>query len=177
MKKSQAVTIAGTILLGALLFGAQHAAAAPRGPVGPTDIVLPTVPPKPQPCAVKPVPCKLTLPPREPELPTDIANPTDVPTTEPTIPTDITNPPSEPSEPGEPSDPPVTTTTQKPPVEQPKNAPSGVPTPNRIDTGAGPSDATPLANWWLIVVPGLALLALVGAGTFLWSQRSERRPS
>jgi hypothetical protein len=174
MKKTQAVTIAGTILLGALLFGAQHAAAAPPVPIGPTDIVAPTVPPQPDPCEVKHIPCVLTLPPLAPDLPTDIANPTDVPTTEPTMPTDFTNPPSEPS------DPPVTTTTQRPPVEQPKNAPSGVPTPNRIDTGAGPSDPSnplPTANWWLIVVPALGLLALAGAGTFLWIQRSERRPS
>jgi hypothetical protein len=179
MNKAKTVTVAGTILLGALLFGAPHAAAAPLVPIGPTDIVAPTVPPKPNPCQVKHIPCDLTLPTFDPDLPTDVANPTDVPTTEPSIPTDVTNPPSEPSEPGEPSDPPVTTTTQHPPVEHPKDAPTGVPTPNRIDTGAGPADPSnpSMANWALIVVPALALLALAGAGAFLWIQRSERRPS
>jgi hypothetical protein len=32
------------------------------------------------------------------------------------------------------------------------------------------------ANWWLVAVPVLALLALAAAGAFLAIQRTERRP-
>ena len=176
MKKTQAVTIAGTILLGALLFGAQHAAAAPPVPVGPTDIALPTAPPPPDPCEVKHIVCDITLPTAVTDFPTDVVNPTEP--TEPTEPTD----PTEPTEPTEPSDP-VTTTQPQPtatgtatatnaPAGEPQAAP--VPRPNRIDTGAGPADPV---TWWLIAVPALAVLAMAAAGAFLWIQRTERRPS
>lgn len=164
MKKSHAVTIAGTILLGALLFGAQQAAAAPPFPVGPTDVVAPTVPPDPDPCETKRFPCDLTIPTLVTDVPTDDPTPTDEPTE-----------PADPTESSQPSDTPVTTTKQQP-VDQPAQAPSGVPTPNRIDTGAGPAETGPV-SWWLIAVPTLALLALAAAGTFLVIQRSERRPS
>ena len=167
MKKAMLTT---TILLGTLLSGAGVAVAAPPF-AGPTDIAVPTAPPEPEPCA--PITCEITLPTLD-ELPTDIANPTENP--DPTLPTDIANPTEnpDPTDPPETTEPPVTTTTQQPPVEQPKNPPSGVPTPNRIDTGAGPADP---ANWWLIALPVLALLGLAATGAWLVIQRSERRPS
>lgn len=175
MKKAMLTT---TILLGTLLSGAQVAAAAPPF-AGPTDIATPTFTsePEPEPCEVKHVTCDITLPTRT-ALPTDIANPTV--TVEPTIPTgpsDIANPTGtpDPTEPPETTEPPVTTTTQQqPPVQQPQDPPSVVPTPNRIDTGAGPSDAV---NWWLVAVPMLVLLGLAAAGTLLVIRRTERGPS
>lgn len=172
MKKAMLTT---TILLGTLLSGAGVAAAAPPF-AGPTDIVAPTVPPEPHPCAAKHAICDITLPTLD-ELPTDIANPTvTIDPTVPTGPTDIANPTvtDEPTEPPATSEPPATTTTQQPPVEQPRNPPSGVPTPNRIDTGAGPADPVSL---WLIALPALAVLGLAAAGAWLVIQRSERRPS
>jgi hypothetical protein len=167
MKKAMLTT---TILLGTLLSGAGVAVAAPPF-AGPTDIAAPTGTVEPEPC--KPITCEITLPTLD-ELPTDIANPTENP--DPTIPTDIANPTEnpDPTDPPETTEPPVTTTTQQPPVEQPKSPPSGVPTPNRIDTGAGPADPV---NWWLIALPVLALLGLAATGTWLVIQRSERRPS
>jgi hypothetical protein len=60
-------------------------------------------------------------------------------------------------------------------VQQPQDPPSGVPTPNRIDTGEGPADQD--ASWLFLVVPALALLGLAAAGTMLVIRRSERRPS
>jgi hypothetical protein len=144
MKKAMLTT---TILVGTLLSGAGVAVAAPPF-AGPTDVAA--------------------------ELPTDFANPTENP--DPTVPADLTNPTENPdqTDPPETTEPPVTTTTQQPPVEQPKNPPSGVPTPNRIDTGAGPADPV---NWWLIALPVLTLLGLAATGTWLVIQRSERRPS
>jgi hypothetical protein len=47
----------------------------------------------------------------------------------------------------------------------------GVPVPNRIETGEGPAD--PVA-WWLVVVPGLALLLLAAGSAYLWIARTER---
>jgi outer membrane biosynthesis protein TonB len=176
MKKAMLTT---TILVGTLLSGAGVAVAAPPF-AGPTDIAAPTATtePEPEPCEVRHI-CDITLPTLD-ELPTDIANPTENPDpTDPTVPTgptDIANPTEnpDPTDPPETGQPPVTTTTQQPPVEQPKNPPSGVPTPNRIDTGAGPADPV---NWWLIALPVLALLGLAATGTWLVIQRSERRPS
>jgi hypothetical protein len=155
------------------------AAAAPPF-AGPTDIATPTA----EPCAIQ-IRCDVTLPTvaepptdiasptAEPTTPTDIANPTENP--DPTRPTDIANPTENP----DPTEPPVTTTTttttsEQPPVQQPQDPPSGVPTPNRIDTGAGPADEV---NWFLLVVPALALLGLAAAGTMLVIRRTERRPS
>lgn len=134
-----------TILLGTLLSGAGVAVAAP------------------EPC--EPISCEITLPTLD-ELPTDLANPTENP--DPTIPTEVANPTENPPETTEPP------TGQQPPVEQPRNPPSGIPTPNRIDTGAGPADPV---SWWLIALPVLALLGLAATGTWLVIQRSERRPS
>lgn len=157
------------ILLGTLLSGAGVAAAAPPF-AGPTDIASPTVHPEPEPCEAKKI-CDFTLP-TEAELPTDVANPTIEPDpTIPTGPTDVANPTVTP----EPTEPPVTTTTEQPPVQQPQDPPSGVPTPNRIDTGEGPVDES--ANLWLLVIPMVALLGLAAAGTMLVIRRSERRPS
>ena len=173
MKKAVLTT---TILLGTLLSGAGVAAAAP--PLGgPADLASPTA--TPERCEVQ-IKCDVTLP-TVAEPPTDVANPTaepptDVanPTVDPTIPTgptDIANPTENP----DPTEPPVTTTTgTQPPVQQPQDPPSGVPTPNRIDTGAGPADEV---NWFLLVVPALALLGLAAAGTMLVIRRTERRPS
>lgn len=171
MKKTVLMT---AILLGTLLSNAGVAVAAPPF-AGPTDIAAPTATtattePEPEPC--KPINCHITLPTLD-ELPTDIVNPTENP--DPTLPTDITNPTVDPDPTDPPtSEPPVTTTTQQPPVEQPKNPPTGVPTPNRIDTGAGPADPV---DWWLIVLPVLALLGLAAAGAWLVIQRSEQRRS
>lgn len=166
MKKAMLTT---TILLATLLSGAGVAAATPPF-AGPTDIVVPTVPPEPEPCEHKHVACDFTLPTLV-EQPTDIVNPTvDPDPTIPTGPTDIANPTAT----TDPTEPPVTTTTQQPPVEQPKNPPAGVPTPNRIDTGAGPADPV---NWLLIVVPVLVLLGLAATGAIVVIRRSERRPS
>ncbi|MGB3437806.1 MAG: hypothetical protein WBA97_03545 [Actinophytocola sp.] len=171
MKKAMLTT---TILLGTLLSGAGVAAATPTF-AGPTEIVAPTDPPEPEPCEVKRL-CDLTLPTMD-ELPTDIANPTaTIDPTIPTGPTDIANPTvtDDPTEPPETSEPPVTTTTVRPPAERPKTPPSGVPTPNRIDTGSGPSDPV---SWWLLALPALALLGLAATAAWLVIQRSERRPS
>ncbi len=174
MKKAVLTT---TILLGTLLSGAEVAAAAPPF-AGPTDIASPTA--TPERCEVQ-IKCDITLPTvaepptdiasptAEPTTPTDVANPTVDPTI-PTGPTDIANPTENP----DPTDPPVTTTTNQPPVEKPQDPPSGVPTPNRIDTGAGPADEV---NWFLLVVPLLVLIGLAGAGTMLVIRQSERRPS
>lgn len=163
MKKAMLTT---AILLGTLLSGAHVAAAAPPF-AGPSEIVAPTVPPEPEPCETKRVPCEFTSPTLV-EQPTDVANPTvTADPTVPTGPTDIANPTVT-------SDPPVTTTTEQPAVEQPKDAPSGVPTPNRIDTGSGPADPM---TWWPLVLPVLALLGLAAAGTVMVIKRSERRPS
>ncbi|MFI7675772.1 hypothetical protein [Actinophytocola sp. NPDC049390] len=167
MKKAVLTT---TILLGTLLSGAEVAAAAPPF-AGPTDIASPTA--TPERCEVQ-VTCDITLP-TVAEPPTDIASPT----VEPTTPTDVASPTAEPTRPTDianpdPTEPPVTTTTPQPPVQQPQDPPSGVPTPNRIDTGAGPADEV---NWFLLIVPALALLGLAAAGTLLVIRRSERRPS
>ena len=176
MKK---VTITAAILMGTLLFGAGVAAAVPPAPVGPTDLAVPAAPPEPQPCNES-VLCDLTLPTRVPptlDPPTDIANPTIDPT-DPTDPTGPTDPgePTDPTGPAEPTDPPATTTAQ-PPVGQPRDAPAGVPTPNRIDTGSGPADPITTINWWVLAAPALALLVLVATGTLRWIRRTERRPS
>jgi len=171
MKKAMLTT---TILVGTLLSGAGVAAAEPPF-AGPTDIAAPTAPPEPAPCEVV---CDFTAPTWD-ELPTDIVNPTvDPDPTFPTDPTDTANPtvtdePTEPPAEQPPTEPPTTPTTQ-PQVGQPKSPPSGVPTPNRIDTGAGPADP---AQWWLVAVPLLALLGLAAAGAWLVVQRSERRES
>ncbi len=173
MKKAVLTT---TILLGTLLSGAGVAAAAPPY-AGPTDIASPTA--EPQPCVTK-IRCDITLP-TVAEPPTDIASPT----AEPTTPTDVTSPTATPTDTAtptrtpdpttpDPTRPPVTTTREHPPVQQPQDPPSGVPTPNRIDTGAGPADEV---NWFLLVVPALALLGLAAAGTMLVIRRTERRPS
>ncbi|MBB4909745.1 hypothetical protein [Actinophytocola algeriensis] len=172
MKKTVLTT---AILLGTLLSGAGVAVAAPPFG-GPTDIVAPTATTEPDPEPCKPITCEITLPTPD-ELPTDVANPTENPDPDPTFPTgptDIANPTEnpDPTDPPEPTEPPVTTTTPVPPVEQPKNPPSGVPTPNRIDTGAGPADPV---DWWLIALPALALLGLAATGAWLVIQRSERR--
>lgn len=172
MKKAMLTT---TILVGTLLSGAGVAVAAPPF-AGPTDIASPTATTEPEPEPCEPITCEITLPtPVEP--PTDLANPTENPDpTIPTGPTDIANPTEnpDPTDPPEPTEPPVATTTPQLPVEQPKNPPSGVPTPNRVDTGAGPADPV---DWWLIALPVLALLGLAAAGTWLVIQRGERRPS
>jgi hypothetical protein len=175
MKK---VSITATVLMGALLFGAGVATAAPAAPAGPTDFAVPATPPRPEPCD-GPVRCDLTSPTLEPptlEPPTDIVSPT----LDPTDPTDPIDPaePVDPAEPAVPANPAErVTTTRQPPVEQPGDAPSGVPTPNRIDTGAGPADPIGTVNWWVVTGLALALLALVAAGTVRWIQRTERRPS
>jgi outer membrane biosynthesis protein TonB len=172
MKRTQAVAVTGSILLGALLFGAQYAAAAPTAPGGDAEIALPTAPPEPEPCRVQLTICDLTNPTLE--LPTDVANPT-FPSV-PTQPPESTQP-AEPTEPTQPAESPVVTTTQQ--TEVPAGAPQAapVPRPNRIDTGSGPSDPVDPLSWWLIAVPVLAVLAMAAAGAFLWIQRSERRPS
>ncbi|GAB1516552.1 hypothetical protein [Actinophytocola sp. KF-1] len=171
MKKAVLTT---TILMGTLLSGAGVAAAAPPF-AGPTDIASPTA--TPERCEVR-IRCDITLP-TVAEPPTDIASPT----AEPTTPTDVASPTATPTRPTDiatptgnpdPTDPPVTTTTRQPPVEKPQDPPSGVPTPNRIDTGAGPADEV---NWVLLVIPALVLIGLAGAGTMLVIRRSERRPS
>lgn len=77
---------------------------------------------------------------------------TDSPTTDPPAP-----PPAEPT---------TTTTTGTATSSDPV---AGTRTP----AGPAPDDA----NWWLIAVPVLALLALAAAGAFLAIQRTERRPS
>jgi outer membrane biosynthesis protein TonB len=173
MKKAVLTT---TILLGTLLSGAGAATAAPvLG--GPTDLASPTVPPQPEPCVVT-IRCDVTQP-TAAEPPTDIASPT----AEPTTPTDIASPAAEPTRPTDvatptaqpdPSQPPVTTTSRQPQVEQPRNPPSGVPTPTRIDTGEGPAEQV---NWFLLVIPALVLLGLAATGTVLVIRRTERRPS
>jgi outer membrane biosynthesis protein TonB len=177
MKNHRSLALGAMILFGALLFGAPHAGADPVGPVGPTDLAIPTADPEPP------------LPPGEPTPQIDLPA-TDIVAEEPCWQTDSCPPPVDPCEedpascePTEPEEPPtdeptdeptteVPTPTSERPVEQPRPAPDSVPTPNRIDTGAGPADPV---NWLLIAVPALALLAMAGGGAYLLVARSERR--
>jgi hypothetical protein len=163
------VAVLGLILFGALALGARPALAAPPAPIGPTDIVVPTAPPDPQPCPAG-IKC---LPPINPCLldanlcdpPAD--DPTDEPTDEPADePTD--EPADEPS-----TDPVEPTRPTSEPADQPRGEPAGIPTPNRIDTGGGPGPAP--APWLYWVVPAFAVLTLL-AGLAGWRfARSEQR--
>jgi hypothetical protein len=185
MKKAMLAT---TILVGTLLSGAHVAAAAPPVTNQP-QVLAPTAAtvatrPQVQPCQVRYTRCDVTAPTRT-KLPTDIATPTD--TTEPAEPSEPTRTklptatanPANPAETPEANEPPVVTTTRQVPATQKADAPAGVPVPNRIDTGAGPSEvaAAPasLTDWWPLAVPLLALLGLAAAGTVLVIRRSERR--
>ncbi len=180
MKSHRIVTVAGTVVFGALLLGAPHAAAAPP-PVNPTGVEIaiadpePHVPPKPgspeigtPPSEVAPDPCGTDCPPAdcpEGQLCEPPANPCDEPC----------EPVEEPEQPAEP-EPPVATPSAAP-TAQPRPVPSTdadtVPTPNRIDTGEGPGDPV---NWWLVGIPALVLLGLAAGGAHLWITRTERSP-
>lgn len=179
------LAVAGALVVGSLLFGAQPAAAVPPAPDLPTEIALPTdhpeppKPPKPQvdtPATdiVAEQPCwELDVCPSEPDPCADDPAQCDPPVDEPPVDEPpAEEPPVEEPPAGEPGDEPSADPTTEP-VDQPRTAPSGVPTPNRIDTGAGPVDLAG-TDWWLVAVPLLVLIALVGLGAHLWIRRTER---
>jgi hypothetical protein len=164
--------LAGLILAGVLLFAAPAVAtAAPAA--GPGDIAVPVDPPPPEP---------------EPN-PAVEPGADDVGVEEPCWQTDTCKPPVDPCledpESCEPVDPciedPMSCEQVDPCEEDPSSCepttttttaePQGVPVPTRIDTGEGPAD--PVA-WWLVIVPGLALLALAAGGAYWWIARTER---
>ncbi|WP_291414249.1 hypothetical protein [Actinophytocola sp.] len=174
-------TVAGTILFGALVLGAPQAAAAPPPPIGEaTEIALPPTRPRlpidPPATDVVADPCPDSCePPADPcdtepaqcEPPVDEPPAEDPPTEDPPAET----PPAKQPPADEPS---ATPTPQAKPVGRPEPAPEGVPTPNRIETGAGPEDPV---NWLLVAVPALVLLALAGAGGYYWISRTDRSGS
>jgi hypothetical protein len=160
--------LAGTMLFGILLLGAQTGHAAPPAPVTPTDLAPPT----------------LTIPPKPP-TPTPAI---DVPATgivvePPCWQLDTCQPPTEkPDEP--PTSDPKPTVDPKPspeptrttkPTGQPRPAPSVIPTPTQIDIGGAAASAGSAEPTWLFwVLPGLALLTLA-AGLAGWRlARSEQ---
>jgi outer membrane biosynthesis protein TonB len=160
MRSHRIVTVAGTVLLGALLLGAPNAVAAP--PPDDRDAVTPVV--------VSPEPPK----PGQPDVgtpATDIAvgEPTD-PTGEPTDPTDEPAPEPAAQPAAQPTDQP---TPAAAPVGRPRPAPAAVPIPARIDTGEGPTSSGP-ADWWLLGLAALVFLGVAAGGTYRWIRRTER---
>lgn len=164
---------AGTMLCGALLLAAHPALAAPTAPVSPTELA-----PPPPPVTTLTLPPSPTKPKPAIDVPaTDlVAEPPcwQLETCPPPVDPCADHPEQCPPPSQEPSDPPTTkpepTTTT--PVGQPRPAPSGIPTPTRIDTGAGPVSEPP--TWLFWVLPGLALLTLLSGLTGWWLARSEQ---
>ncbi|HEV2782354.1 MAG TPA: hypothetical protein VGX25_23425 [Actinophytocola sp.] len=155
-------TIAGLILIGTLLLGAQPGIAAPPDPVNPTEIAPPpattttTTTTNPRPDVDLPATDIVIAPPTtDPSAPT---TPTE--TTEPTQPT-----PSRTARPARPKPPTTPTTT---------TTPAGIPTPNRIDTGTGGSAVPGAPTWLFWVVPLLAVLTLAAGVSGYWMARSEQ---
>jgi hypothetical protein len=156
--------LAGLILAGVLLFAAPAVAteltgAAPAA--GPGDFAVPVAPPPPEPDpnpAVEP-------------------GADDIGVEEPCWQTDTCKPPVDPCEKDPESCEPVDPCVEDPQSCEPTTTtttpePAGVPVPTRIDTGEGPVD--PIA-WWLVIVPGLGLIALAAGGAYWWIARTERR--
>jgi hypothetical protein len=176
--KHRLLVVAGALVVGGL-FGAQPAAAAPLAPELPTDIVLATdlpEPPKPQvdtPATdiVAEEPCwELDVCPSEPDPCEDEPAQCDPPAEEPPVEEPLTDePPVEEPAADDPGDEPSADPTIEP-VDRP--APAGVRTPNRIDTGAGPVDLASI-DWWLVAVPLLVLVGLLGLGAHRYIRRSE----
>lgn len=175
--KHRLLVVAGALVVGGL-FGAQPAAAVPPAPELPTDIVLATdlpEPPKPQvdtPATdlVAEDPCwELDVCPSEPDPCEDTPAQCDPPAEEP--PTE--EPPAEEPPADEPADEPVADPSTAP-ADQPRPAPAGLSTPNRVDTAAGPVDLAS-SDLWLVAVPLVLLIGLVGLGAYLLIRRSERR--
>jgi len=172
----------GLLAAGVLLGGASLAIAAPVAPTGAAVPIqdqppVATLPPKPtltlypctpgatesctqptltatlDPCAIRQCP---TIPPcevRTCDQPTLTPKPSE--TTRPTRPTKTTS-----------------TTTSAPPAAQPSSNPVGIPVPNRVETGGG--DSAVSVNPWLIAVPALLLLTLIGLGATWFIGRTER---
>lgn len=170
--KHRLLVVAGALAVGGL-FGAQPAAAGPLTPALPTDIVLATElpePPKPQvdPPATDIVaeePCwELDVCPSEPDPCQDEPAQCEPPAEEPPV----DEPPADEPENGPVADP----TTE--PTDQPRPAAAGAPTRNRADTGIGPVDLAS-TDWWMVVVPLLVLIGLIGLAAHLFIRRSERR--
>ncbi len=156
------VTVAGLVLLGALLLGAPDAVAAP---VDPDVVATAVVDPGPQ----RPRPGRPDV--AEPATEVAVEEPTD----DPAEPTDPTTEP-EPAEPADQATDQPTADQPVPaaaPVGRPRPAPAGVPVPARIDTGEGPGAPAGPA-WWLIALPALALLGMTAGGTYRWIRRTER---
>lgn len=158
--------VAGLLLFGALLLGAQPGLAAPAPPtdataevnqpkpLGPTDIAPPTFVNPPT----------TTSTPTQPPTTTTIATTT---TTATTTATTATTKPAKPPRATKPT-PSTTPTTTTPPA----TAPTGSPTPNPIDAGHGGVPGPPTALFW--AVPGLAVLTLASGVSGYWLARSEQ---
>jgi hypothetical protein len=192
MKSHRIVTVAGTVLFGALLLGAPQAAAATAPPPAkPTEIVVTAANPKPRlpeigtpPSETDPQPCQEICEPECPEgqLCENPGEPCETgcePAEEPEDPPaerpgDPDQPADEPGDDpaGEPTDDPTGPSPTAKPVDQPRSAPAGVPTPTRIDTGEGPGGGR--VNWWLIAVPVFALLTIAAGAAHFWIGRTER---
>ena len=165
--------VAGLILFGAILLGAQPGAAAPTAPVDPTEITLPGPPPPPSP-HVNPTikPTVVDLGTLEPCWQKDTCTPCPKAVTCQPPSSDPSTPPS-----SEPTHPPTRTLPTKPtrpttPTRSTTTDPQTIPTPNRIETGGGATATTP--NWLFLVRPGLAVLVMAG-GIVGWRVlRTER---
>ena len=161
------VTVAGLVLLGALLLGAPDAVAAPVDP----DVVATAVVDRRAVRASDRGPGGRTWPSRPPRSrsrsrPTTPRSPTDP--TDRRDPSPRSPPIRQPTEPT--ADQPVPAAA---PVGRPRPAPAGVPVPARIDTGEGPGAPAGPA-WWLIALPALALLGMTAGGAYRWIRRTER---
>lgn len=159
---------AGLLAAGVLLGGASLAFAAP---VAPTGVAVPQE--QPPTLTAQPRPT-LTLYPCTPGATKCTQPPTTTATLDPCAikqcPT-LTTKPSETTRPTRPTRT-KTTTTSEPPAAQPSSNPVGIPVPNRVETGGG--DSAVSMNPWLIAVPALLLLTLIGLGASWFIGRSER---
>jgi hypothetical protein len=189
MKSHRIVTVAGTVMFGALLLGAPEAAAAPP-PVNQPRVVATAANPGPLQPRTRPEigtpPTVVVADPCTDCTPDEPADDPATPATEPDpadAPTDSSHDSS-----GSADDSANGSTSSSTggstggsaaepsgkPVDQPRSAPAGVPTPTRIDTGEGPGDPGAPVNWLLIGLPALALLGLAAGGAYVWITRSER---
>jgi hypothetical protein len=162
---------AGLLAAGVLLGGASLAIAAPVSPTGAATPVqeqppVATLPPRP---TVTLYPCTPGAAKGCTQPPTATLDPCAIrqcPT--------LTTKPSETTRPTRPTRPTKTTstTTSAPPVAQPSSNPVGIPVPNRVETGGG--DSAVSVNPWLIAVPALLLLTLIGLGATWFIGRTDR---
>jgi hypothetical protein len=184
MKSHRIVTVAGTVMFGALLLGAPDAAAAAPPPVNQPRVVATAANPGPlqprrQPEIGTP-PTLVVVDPCTDCTPDDPADDPESPTTEPTPSDAPTDAPSDSSN-GTSGDSTYGSTSGSSaepagkPVDRPHSAPAGVPTPTHIDTGQGPGGGSgDPVDWWLVALPALALLGLAAGGAYVWIARTER---